>query len=49
MAKALLGTVELIREPESMAAAFEALVRTAMSRGGGAGPRGAGCRIRLVA
>jgi hypothetical protein len=33
VAKALLGTVELIREPESMAADFEALVRTAMGRG----------------
>ena len=33
VAKALLGSVELIREPESMAADFEALVQTAMSRG----------------
>jgi hypothetical protein len=33
VAKALLGTVELIRDPESMAADFESLVRQAMSRG----------------
>src|SRR4051812_35335876 len=33
VAQALLGTVELIRDPESMAADFESLVRQAMSRG----------------
>jgi hypothetical protein len=33
VAKALMGTVELIRDPESMAADFEGLVRQAMSRG----------------
>jgi hypothetical protein len=33
VAKALLGTVELIRDPESMAADFESLVRQAMGRG----------------
>jgi len=33
VAKALLGTVELIRDPESMAADFKKLVREAMSRG----------------
>jgi hypothetical protein len=33
VAKALMGTVELIRDPESMAADFESLVRQAMSRG----------------
>jgi hypothetical protein len=33
VARALLGTVELIRDPASMAADFESLVRQAMSRG----------------
>jgi len=33
VAQALMGTVELIRDPESMAADFESLVRQAMSRG----------------
>jgi hypothetical protein len=33
VAKALLGTVELIRDPESMAADFDSMVRQAMSRG----------------